>query len=306
MTIKLDPGEWTWKGQPLRIIQRVRDFAQLQSAIDAMDPQRRFVFRGYSAPRRDEPVEAPEALKTGLERACLALDGGLQHAPRREAAIVREFMRRAHHYLSDVPEKENWIEWLALMQHHGAPTRLLDWTYSRHVAAYFALSHASRQPDADLAIWAVNPAWCATTSGEICSAVGRFLTELSKRFLRRDTEGGASKELLGGPPLPPCVWPISPFRLNERLTLQKGLFLAPGTVSVPFGENFFSLAGSDSGANVTIFVLPRAEAPNLARELWNMNLTDATLFPGLDGFARSLWTAPHLLDMDKPRGFMDL
>jgi len=48
--------------------------------------------------------------------------------------VVREFRRRAHQYVTDVPSDDDDLEWLALMQHHGAPTRLLDWTRSPHVA----------------------------------------------------------------------------------------------------------------------------------------------------------------------------
>jgi hypothetical protein len=42
------------------------------------------------------------------------------------------------------------------MQHHGAPTRLLDWTYSLHVAAYFGAESAIATEDADAAIWLLN------------------------------------------------------------------------------------------------------------------------------------------------------
>jgi hypothetical protein len=32
--------------------------------------------------------------------------------------------------LADTPDQDDWLEWIALMQHYGAPTRFLDWTYS--------------------------------------------------------------------------------------------------------------------------------------------------------------------------------
>jgi hypothetical protein len=55
------------------------------------------------------------------------------------------------------------------MQHHGAPTRLLDFTYSIYVAAYFALESA----DADAAVWAVNAPWALRTSVAVLSSSRR-------------------------------------------------------------------------------------------------------------------------------------
>jgi hypothetical protein len=61
----------------------------------------------------------------------------LGKAPRIESGLLRRFKRQAHHYISNPPEENDPLEWLALMQHYGAPTRLLDWTYSFFVALYF-------------------------------------------------------------------------------------------------------------------------------------------------------------------------
>ena len=73
-----------------------------------------------------------------------------------EADFLSEFQRGARNYLSKDETPEHLIEWLALMQHHGAPTRLLDFSKSPFIAAYFAFEECSINPDRYIAIWAVN------------------------------------------------------------------------------------------------------------------------------------------------------
>ena len=64
---------------------------------------------------------------------------------RAERAILRDFKRTAVPFLPFMPQ-DDW-EWLALAQHHGLPTRLLDWTTNPLVAAYFACSGSSDGED---------------------------------------------------------------------------------------------------------------------------------------------------------------
>jgi hypothetical protein len=94
-------------------------------------------------------------LETSLERTCMRLYSSLEDAPTMEKTLLREFRRRLHHYSVNVPSSQEPLRWLSLMQHHGAPTRLLDWTYSIYIASYFALEHSMH----DCAIWKINKEW---------------------------------------------------------------------------------------------------------------------------------------------------
>lgn len=285
----------------------VDGFAPLQEAVNKIVGDKlNYAFRGYCAPDPNDDPGTPRALVTGLEHVCRDIDQGLGQAPVRETALLREFLRRAHHYIADLPALRDMIEWLALMQHHGAPTRLLDWTYSLHVAAHFALFKASRQANAGLAIWVINTEWCYEAAKGVCLAEGRRPLGLLARPIHRG-ESTASGDLLGKPPLPLSVWPLSPFRLNERLTLQKGLFLAPANIQHSFSDNLRALPGHGDQSNLVCFLLPRAAMTSLGKTLHDTNVTEATLFPGIDGFARSLSISARYLDLRfLDRGFSDL
>src|SRR3954470_13250468 len=73
-----------------------------------------------------------------------------------EKEFVAEFQRGARNYLSRDETPGHLIEWLALMQHHGAPTRLLDLTKSPFIASFFAFEQCHVRDDCYIAIWGLN------------------------------------------------------------------------------------------------------------------------------------------------------
>src|SRR5262249_28725749 len=91
------------------------------------------------------------------------------------------------------------------------------------------------------------------------------------------------------------VFPQNPMRLNERLSIQQGVFLCPADVSTTFNDNIKAMTGWDDPGNIVKLTieLDRTETEHFAAMLKQMNLSSAALFPGLDGFARSI--AEHVL-----------
>lgn len=116
---------------------RVKTFVEFHECIERYD-QRFTVFRGVS--------NAAHELVPKIGRPDTKLKGKPHKS---EQAMLALFQDRAVPYLSFTP-RNDW-EWIGLMQHHGAPTRLLDWSRNPLVAAYFAVE---KQGTTDSAVYA--------------------------------------------------------------------------------------------------------------------------------------------------------
>src|SRR6266511_4738366 len=99
-------------------------------------------------------------VETSLERSAKRLGIDNAELPKMEKGLVRYFTRQAQHFLTDVRADDDPIEWRALMQHHGAPTRLLDWTFSFPVALYFAIEKGKvEKSKTTCAVWCLDQHW---------------------------------------------------------------------------------------------------------------------------------------------------
>jgi hypothetical protein len=250
------------------------------------------VFRGQS--------NAQWLLSTTLERAGQRYGWSVNALRNREVVLLDTFQRRAHHFVNAPPDINNRLEWFALMQHHGAPTRLLDFSHSFYVAAFFAMEFAQE----DAAVWALSEGF---TMGHTSNLIrgAKLLSDLY------DESRSVVETHFSGHQNSVCVMLVEPHRMNERLAAQQGCFVVPGNVNKTFMDNLAlglevnvtallskrarAMRRTDLAPNglllftpVVKLILP-IEIHNVAmHDLAQMNVTAASLFPGLDGFARSL------------------
>lgn len=196
---------------------------------------------------------------------------------RQEERVVRIFQRKAHLFLDHIPDSTDSFQWLSLMQHHGAPTRLLDITWSAYVAAFFALERAT----VDAAVWGISP----PKANEGLDAVLGPLTSL--RPDRFNFRGAGNFESHFLPGTHPIVLVGEPYVMNQRLIAQEGAFAVPGMIDRSL-DNILAVRPDAEHIIVKLVLRTSLLRRDAMRSLYNMNITNATLFPDLDGLARSL------------------
>ena len=192
--------------------------------------------------------------------------------PQQEHRILRIFQRKAHLRLDRPPEEEDLFQWLALMQHHGAPTRLIDFTWSPYVAAFFALERA----EDDSAVWALCPPMLSDTPIRTIRPNQRIEIDEVAPWVK----GCYEADFL--PNNKRIVVVGEPVLMNRRLVAQSGTFVTPGLLDEPVE----ALARPNS--IVKIVLSTRQMRKQAMAALYSMNIGNATLFPELDGLARSL------------------
>jgi hypothetical protein len=221
-----------------------------------------YAYRGVGDARAD--------LRTGLAR--------LEGSGRAEGHLLRNFRKYASR--DAVPGDSVW-NWLALGQHHGLPTRLLDWTFSPLVALHFA-TQSIESYTADGAIWRIN---YRLAHDRVPPALGRLLEEddadvFTAEMLARAAGTLAELDRLADEPFSIFFEPPS---LDDRIVNQFALFSLMSSPSAQLEEWL--------GRNPDVcerIIVPAALKWECRDKLDQANITERVLFPGLDGLSRWL------------------
>ncbi len=211
--------------------------------------------------------------------------------PEQEARILRIFKRKAHLYLPKVPADDDDFQWLAIIQHYGGPTRLLDFTWSPYVAAFFALETAVD----DAAVYAFDTRTVPKLPSVRVGGKQRTFSSMG--------EVGAYKTLFV-PGRRNIISHADPAVLNQRITAQLGTFLVPGGLDKSVEDIIDGLCGRSALVKI---ILPQAVRENAMQSLHNRNVHNASLFPDLNGLAASLryelefhWAFDPITGVDHP------
>ncbi|MFI6787193.1 FRG domain-containing protein [Nonomuraea sp. NPDC050383] len=216
------------------------------------------VFRGRSRP--------PHSHLSGLAR----LDGDYQAVERH---LIRNFRKYAHR---QAPGPAIW-DWLALGQHHGLPTRLVDWTFSPLVALHFATASWPREE--------------AMLIGLDCEAAHRLLPGALREVLDREGALLFTTEMLArrAPDLDsfgklageePFMALFEPPSLDERIVTQSSVLSALSDVTCSVEqwlESHLELWWA--------WRIPPEVKAEVRERLDQAGINERALLPGLDGLA---------------------
>ncbi|OLE13131.1 MAG: hypothetical protein AUG89_05920 [Acidobacteria bacterium 13_1_20CM_4_56_7] len=217
---------------------------------------------------------------------------------RREQSLLRNFRKYAHR---NATQRDSLWNWIALAQHHGLPTRLLDWSFSPYVALHFATVNRAEWKN-DAMIWCVD-----------CVKIKNYLPGKLQRLLKREDSDVLTVEMLDevAPTVAaldalskkPFLAFFEPPSLDDRIMNQAALLSVSSRADLSVSRWLYE--------HQELFhriVIPAKLKQEIRDKLDQANINERILFPGLDGL--SLWLtryysptgAPQLVSRDFRQG----
>jgi hypothetical protein len=192
-------------------------------------------------------------------------------SPSLEESFQNKFKSRALPFLKNRPV-ENYWEWLFIMQHHGVPTRLLDWSSSALVALGFAIIFRSNL-DEDAAVWCLNPIKLNEATNVMLTPLDKIPDISTNKNAQTSYQIDASVK---------SSYPIAitgPLN-NERIAAQKGTFtLFPNS-------DIFNLEEKEEAHEfLTLLIIKKETIETLKNQLYYLGMTESSIYPDLNHLA---------------------
>jgi crotonobetainyl-CoA:carnitine CoA-transferase CaiB-like acyl-CoA transferase len=179
------------------------------------------------------------------------------------------------------------------MQHHGVPTRLLDWSDGALIALHFAIARKQRPPRSGAIIYVFDPDWLLKTleqdeDREDAEARWKLYAEKDKTVEDDDwprlylpADDDDFKDRLLDTPAIPMLWDSPHF--TRRIAAQRSRFMI-------FGSDPLWLAklARQASSRIASIGIPVGAINKMKLELRDAGITESVVFPDLDGLGREL------------------
>ena len=220
----------------LKLLAALADVLESRKFAECFAADRgRWVFRGHSKETHSLVPYVGRAPSTSRDRGKF------------ESSLFNMFCREARAHVDPLPTSP-W-EWLALAQHHGLPTRLLDWTDNPLVALYFAVR---KHDDCNGRFFALN---LPKKASEATLSKSPFRIEKPTKY--------------------------RPVIVTPRIRAQEGLFVVCPNIETPLLE----FVKSEKWRKQMVAAERKKE---IRYALFRLGFHESTLFPDLDGLSRRL------------------
>ncbi len=206
-----------------------------------------------------------------------------------EDHYVSHFQLEAKGIEANCPNRDDHLAWLFLMQHHGCPTRLLDWPESALVALYFAVTS---DMDDDGELWCLHPAELNERAVGFYGDVDDDDAQI--RLLAKDAVTGLReidrRDVDAGTP------PKYPAAITPSLWFRRGVNQLSRFTIHPKPKEGHAIEDTLSHPNLVRYLVPAGNKRGLRDALYFLGIRPNTLFPDLDGLSRGICFYAELLD----------